>query len=1191
VESEIETATFPNFMRAKSLMALVFPGLLPAGAQVPLIPSLTPEQTKVALFSDYREGAGGQRLTHPQRLANFRVHLEFRLPGEAARASLRLGEATELPLVAPADGVWRTLELRAEQAEGNPGIYSAEIDGKPVAEDAAIGATVEEGKEGPAAQVRFDRDFTVMVSFRTAGKGALFSFCRREKWEPDAKMLGLRDGRLFFDVGWLGAVTGRSRNLEDGKPHTAVLRMNDGRVQLFVDGRPDAAGDRFRRPDAEGHRLHVGQGSAGFEGDLEKGGVSLLRYWERSLSDDEAKALSRGEAGAVNTPLYEWKGESAEATFPRGIPGVPVRVSLQLGGGAEIRGAWAQPLDVADHAALIRGQNAETLAEGAKIYRTLCVTCHGTDQQEGSMPTSRKFHLEAFRNGSDPWRQYQTLTHGYGLMMPMPQYTAAQKYAVIHYLRETFVRPLNPTQYAEPEEAWLASLPRRMKTLPAEEAPKEDPATQHERMDYGPYLMWTYQTGPATIAQKGIAMRLDEGAGGVSRGRAWMVYEHDTLQAAAATTGAFIDWRGVAFDGSHGTHASLTGEALFVNPDAPAWANPETGNWEDLRFRGRDGKPYGPLPRTWCRFEGLHRHGGTSVLQYTVGDARVLEAAELIEYGTHPLFVRTLNAGKSSRDLRLRLAPEGNGLVVRVVGEGAGLVTEGGFHVLNVPASATPGNFRIGLTRGTDEASVEALVRAARLPLGLEELTKGGPAQWTQTVETEIAPGEESGPFAADVLTHPDAAANPWQSWLRLTGFDFYPDGDRAAVCTWMGDVWTVAGIGQPTGKLRWRRIATGLFQPLGLKIVRGEIYVCCRDQIAKLHDRNADGETDFVECFNSDHQVTEHFHEFAMGLQADASGNFYYAKSGRHALKEVVAHHGTLLKVSADGVRTDILATGFRAANGVCLNPDGTFFVTDQEGFWTPKNRINLVRGKGPGEFYGNMFGYTPVTDSSDAAMEQPLCWVTNAFDRSPSELVWVPQEARWGPFNGALLNLSYGYGRIYTVPHEMVDGQAQGGMCALPLPQFPTGVMRGRFHPRDGQFYACGMFAWAGNQSQPGGFYRVRWTGKAALQPIGLRFRKDAVEIDLSDAPDSATVGDAGRYEVKAWDLKRSANYGSEHVGEHGLAVAAAALRGERTVVLTVPGLHPAMGVSVRCRFRGADGTEQERVIHGTVHRIPDR
>ena len=93
-----------------------------------------------------------------------------------------------------------------------------------------------------------------------------------------------------------------------------------------------------------------------------------------------------------------------------------------------------------------------------------------------------------------------------------------------------------------------------------------------------------------------------------------------------------------------------------------------------------------------------------------------------------------------------------------------------------------------------------------------------------------------------------------------------------------------------------------------------------------------------------------------------------------------------------------------------------------------------------------------------------------------------------RWGPLAGSLLNFSYGYGKIFVVPHEEVDGQMQGGMCELPLPQFPTGLIRGRFHPTNGHLYTCGMFAWAGNQQQPGGFYRVRVTGKPMYLPIQL-------------------------------------------------------------------------------------------------------
>ena len=135
-------------------------------------------------------------------------------------------------------------------------------------------------------------------------------------------------------------------------------------------------------------------------------------------------------------------------------------------------------------------------------------------------------------------------------------------------------------------------------------------------------------------------------------------------------------------------------------------------------------------------------------------------------------------------------------------------------------------------------------------------------------------------------------------------------------------------------------------------------------------------------------------------------------------------------------------------------------------------------------------MFGYHDVTDTSDAAMEKPLCWITNAFDRSPAELLWVPRDA-WGPLGGSLLNLSYGYGQAFVVPFEEINGQKQGGMCALPIRALPTGIMRGRFHPQDHQLYTCGMFAWAGSATHPGGLYRIRYTGEKMLMPIGLAAR----------------------------------------------------------------------------------------------------
>ncbi len=1144
-------------------------------------------RTQVPAFAAFKPSLGVAMVQHPDRLANFRLRLEYRLPETPSRLTLQWAPQQRLPLTG-STGAWHALDARFEHLPGQPTLFRASIDGGTLPE-VTLPATAETMATPGAGKLRLDGDFTLMLSFSSEGDGSLLSQCRTEKWAPDAKMIGLRGGRLFYDIGWLGVVNGRTEGLADGRPHVAVVRTRAGKATLFVDGRRDGEKAAHTRPDAEGHSIHVGLGAKGFVGDLKNGAVAGVRYWERALSDNEAVQASSGKIDAVNTPLLSWASESPVTTFPVGIAGLPTQIALLSEAGAEIRSAWVQPLADVDHAAVIGRWSEESLAEGAKIYQSLCVTCHGTPTQEGSMPTSRRFHRDAFKNGADPFRQFQTLTRGYGLMVPMPQYTAEQKYAVIHYIRETFLTAHNRPQLTAIDAAYLDALPVGMRTLP-KARPVDDLSHQYERMDFGPALSWTYQISPDNLAYKGVAVRLDDGPGGVSKGHAWAVYDHDTMRLAAGTTGSFIDWKGVAFDGSHNSHSSLTGDAVFTNPVGPGWANPATGSWHDPRMTGRDGKPYGPLPRDWMRYRGQYFHGRDVVLSYDIGKTAVLDATEAIDYGPRPVFIRTLNVGPSDRPLRVRLAAAKPGLIVRMLdSETAKLTTVGEFHIAEIAPRSAPIAFRVGLAAGHDAPTVDALLKSARLPADLASLTRGGPARWTQVVKTAGIAGSDDGPFATDVLTHPESGANPWQSWLRLTGFDFFADGKRAAVCTWLGDVWIVDGIDrEPLGELTWRRIATGLFQPLGLKILNETVYVTCRDQIARLQDLNGDGETDFVECFNNDQQVTEHFHEFAMGLQADAAGNLYYAKSARHALPALVPQHGTLLRVSADGSHTDILATGFRAANGVCLNPDGTFFVTDQEGHWTPKNRINLVRGNGPSEFFGNMMGYHDITDASDSAMQQPLCWITNAFDRSPSELLWVPKTAKWGSLNGSLLNLSYGYGKIYTVPFEKTGDQPQGGMCALPMPQFPTGVMRGRFHPTNGQFYGCGMFAWAGNQSQPGGFYRVRRTDKPALQPIGLHFEKARIRVDFSDALDAATATEANRYAVKAWSLKRSANYGSPHVNERPWEVTKAEIDGEKSLWLTVPTLEPTMCLEISCRLREAGGTETERTIHGTIHRL---
>ena len=177
---------------------------------------------------------------------------------------------------------------------------------------------------------------------------------------------------------------------------------------------------------------------------------------------------------------------------------------------------------------------------------------------------------------------------------------------------------------------------------------------------------------------------------------------------------------------------------------------------------------------------------------------------------------------------------------------------------------------------------------------------------------------------------------------------------------------------------------------------------------------------------------------------------------------------------------------------------------------------------------------------------------------------------------------------GKIYVVPHETVNGQAQGGMCALPLPTFPTGVMRPRFHPTDGSLYVCGMYAWAGNQTAPGGFYRVRYTGKPADLPVGLHAKTGAVELTFTDPLEAAAV-DPKNFDVKVWGLKRSKNYGSKHLDEKPLTVAKATLAADgKTVRLDLPDLAPTWGMEVKYRLKGTDGRPVAGTLHNTVHAL---
>jgi hypothetical protein len=162
---------------------------------------------------------------------------------------------------------------------------------------------------------------------------------------------------------------------------------------------------------------------------------------------------------------------------------------------------------------------------------------------------------------------------------------------------------------------------------------------------------------------------------------------------------------------------------------------------------------------------------------------------------------------------------------------------------------------------------------------------------------------------------------------------------------------------------------------------------------------------------------------------------------------------------------------------------------------------------------------------------------------------------------------------------------------MVELPLPTFPTGLIRGRFSPFDGQLYTCGMFAWAGSATQPGGLYRVRRTEQPLFVPVELHTTPTGLRLTFSEPLDPASLREEGSWGVKVWGLKRSANYGSGHIDEHRLEVTGATLEKDgRTVRLDLDRLQPTWGMEVRYNVRSSTGAPVRGVLHNTVHRLPE-
>ena len=703
--------------------------------------------------------------------------------------------------------------------------------------------------------------------------------------------------------------------------------------------------------------------------------------------------------------------------------------------------------------------------------------------------------------------------------------------------------------------------------------------------DHGPYYTGTV-VAPSGTANKGMIITLSK------ERQAQVCFDAELLSLTFAGVDTEVS-HPAGRDGLEG-QMGLAGEAIAAVKSV-GWAKPGSSDFKDPRAKG-----LGNLPKDWGHYRGLYLDGDTVVLSYTIGAAEVLEVAGLETKGKAEAITRSFTLGSNGDALTVLVDEQAATLVdgmavvesgenasaIGVVGGGTLAATDGKV-IFTIPAKTALAKLAMWRGPKAELAGFKALLAASPKPTDAKPLTKGGKPRWNETLVTAGELGKGDGAYVNDVLPVP--YENPWKCYMRTTALDFFKDG-RIAVCTIDGDVWVVTPSDANLTKLSWKRYASGMFQSLGLKIVDDEVYVTNRDRIVRLHDLNHDGEADFYENFNGDCEVTKMYHEFALCLETDKDGNFFYNK-GSNLGEASSEHQGRVLKVSKDGSTLTNYATGMRAPNGMGGGDGFPLTNSDNQGNWTPACRINLVK---EGGFYGFMGG--AHRDPKPTTYDPPICWVPMAMDNSSGGQIWVSSD-KWGPLKGSLLHLSYGQSSLFVLPFEEVGGVPQGGIVKFPL-TFQSSLMRGRFSKTDGQLYLTGMRGWQTNAVKEGCLHRIRYTGKPVLLPNVLTVGTDSVTVGFPVALDPATAGDKDNYAVTRWNYKYTSAYGSpdfkvgepDKQGRDPVTVTGVTLSPDKkAVTIRLADLKAVMQQEIKFKIASADGDPIVVDLAHTINVVP--
>lgn len=436
-----------------------------------------------------------------------------------------------------------------------------------------------------------------------------------------------------------------------------------------------------------------------------------------------------------------------------------------------------------------------------------------------------------------------------------------------------------------------------------------------------------------------------------------------------------------------------------------------------------------------------------------------------------------------------------------------------------------------------------------------------GPARWAKASEAVIDDSTTSGPgWVIDRIGLP---MNPSGRRVRPADLVFLA-ADKAAAVTFEGDVWRLNFSGS---RVRWTRIAAGLSEPLSIEQVGGVVQVFTRNGIFRLRDTNQDGETDFYENHSSLIHHTAGMRCYPLDMEVDEEGRTWCSTGGIVTGGKLLTnqaspnpHAGSIMMISADGKKLEITGAHAREPFFGRDPVSGRIMMSEQQGNWVPSSGIYPVTP-------GSDFGY----GSESPRRTLPVVWIPHDQDSSSASPMWVRGSA-FKAWEGGLLNLSYGTGRIFMV--RPAENGREGAVIPLGI---DTGlpVLHARVHPGDGSIWLAGFRVYDSRAADLEGIARLRPSREPLQAPVDAHVVKEGVVISFDAELDPATVNpDAVR--AMEWQYKRSGGYGSPRLKRDGktgndpVASGATLLSKDRKqVFIHIPGLKPTMQLEISHGF----------------------